>query len=98
MKMQPDECFGPGTYVLCTHPWADVYIRNTLQHRGAAKRRARAEREEGSDPMVEAGATSTRVTHIKHWAECTPHRGYSWSHHWNPILLISIRFPLENKE
>jgi hypothetical protein len=59
------------------------------------ERRARAEWEECSDPMIEAGTTSTgKVVVLLECQLCTPHRRYSWSHHrslhafdvrWNPI-------------
>jgi len=47
-----------------------------------------------SDPMREAGAPNTGRFVTVNCKVCTPHRGYSWSHHrslhafdvdWNPI-------------
>src|SRR5215218_2104133 len=40
MKMQQEECSGHDASVLCTFLGWGVYIRNTLRHRGGAKRRA----------------------------------------------------------
>src|SRR5215217_5305581 len=42
MKMQQEECSGHDASVLCTFLGWGVYIRNTLRHRGGAKRRAGA--------------------------------------------------------
>src|SRR5215217_1951458 len=111
MNMQPDECFGPGAFVLCMtlttkNPY--LYIRPQHHRTGASKDRygaalsARAtgegmpissgimrpplgaERRAGaphrggcgsSDPMREAGETSTGHVTVCSVALCPSHRG-----------------------
>ena len=66
-------------------PSLGVYIRNTLRHRAGQSEGPEHDSPRSSDPMIEAGAPSTgQIGMCSRKVLCTPHRGYSWSHHWNP--------------
>src|SRR5215204_7459427 len=62
MKMQPDECFGPGASVLCTHPPRDVLKKHpAASGRGRAKGRSLGAL--GAPTLLE------KPVHRAHWVE-----------------------------